>query len=300
MSKEAAMKLLGADPTTAKPSLITPEVSPGSTEVASPEAPKDELQSSRLAILAKKETAIQKEREAIKKEREDFAKERAESDAYRNRGKQFDETFAKDKKAALKLLGFTDTDIANIMADSEPKEETVEDKARKIAAEETQKIREELAKEKTDNENARNKRLVDNLKTNIKDTIKKEAEKYEFCAFDGEDAEAEAYNIIVKELKDSGNLLTVNQALDIHEETLEALEKERQKIIKKLQIKPPEELAPTSTKEGKPLVSNVPTKPKTLTNNIAPTTAAAAAPRSETPQQKKERLVQALLALGKS
>jgi len=308
MSKAAAMALMTGLPASShevKPSLLTPDVPASGNADSQPEAaaPKEELQSSRLAILAKKEAALIKEREALKKDREQYLKDKEVADGYLKRGKEFDETFSKDKKAALKLLGYTDTDIVNFMAEADIKEPTAEDIARRVAKEEAQTLRDEMAKEKAENQTAYNNRLVTGLKTDIKNSIKDNPDKYDFCTFEGPEAETMAYQVIVDELKETGKLLSHTDALDIVEELLEEQDKERRARIKKLQAAKTDALssdksAPTSLKDAEPLKSNA--KPKTLTNAIAPTTAASVAPRSETRDQKKQRLVNALLAMGKT
>ena len=63
--------------------------------------PKDELQSSRIAMLAKKEANIRRQAEEFKAQREAWLKEKEEADRYRQKGREFDEMRAKDPIAAF-------------------------------------------------------------------------------------------------------------------------------------------------------------------------------------------------------
>jgi hypothetical protein len=319
MSKATAMSLLSGipvDQVTATQSLVTPEVDPGGkkqdgqvvpqtgTEAVKPEPAKiDELESSRLAIYAKKEAALQIQREAFKKEKEEWEKnDKSRADAILAKGKQFDETFSKDKLGALRLLGYSDTDIINILSGMEEKKEaaaalSAEDVER-IAEEKAQKIRDEFKQKEEKTQAEQNDRLVSNLKTSIKETIKSQAEKYEYCSVE-EDAEAQAFEIIVEELKETSgqHLLSVAEALDIAEEYYEALDKHRGEIKKR---QPAAAVAPPAPEKEATRPTGAPTRVKTLTNNLSATTAAATVPQNETRSEKKERLAKLLLSLGKA
>lgn len=296
MSKATALTMLtGQAPTTVTPSLITPDM-PAKDATNEPietatEQQKDDLQSNRLAIFAKKEAAILKEREVLKKEREELQREKAEANAYKTKGQEFDELAKKDKIAALKMIGWSDTDIINAMAGTEKTEPDPIEAARKAAQEETAKIREELAKEKADLEKSTNLRLIKNLKTDISSQIKAQAEKFEYCAFQGAEAEEQAYHFIVENLKTNGELLSVEDALDMAESYYEERDK-AMAALKKRQPKTDESPipieAPSSVKQGIPPKSNTPASP--TKPMIPPTTV----PRRETTQQKKERLIEAL------
>lgn len=307
MSRETAMALMSQStpiqPPNANPlETASPESRDENTDALQANSP-DENQprqetsdASRLAIFAKKEAAIVKEREELKKLREDIQREKEEAEKYLSRGKQFDETFAKDKMAALRLIGLTDTDIINILSDTEEqKEPTPAEIARKAAQDEAQKLRDEIKREKEEAETRQNEAAITQLKSDISSTIKKDLEKYEYCAFEGPEAEAQAYEVISEHLKETGELLSVEQALDICEEYYEMRDK-AMASLKKRQPKPVEtqtEVTPASP------VSNVPSqsaKPApTLTNRLTPT---ATSPRHETREEKKQRLIKQLLAGG--
>ena len=303
MSKASAFEKFVNQTNISPATAVIEEAAPTETDVTavSPtdEQKNEELPSSRFAIIAKKEAAVLREREQLKKEREQLLKEKAEADHYRSRGKDFDETFKVDKIAAFKKLGFSDTDILNIFAEAEANKtaaESPEEVARKIAAEEAQKIRDELAKERADAEKEQNERLIGKLKTDISSLIKAESEKYEYCAFYSAEAEAQAYEIIVENLKTNGELLSVDEALAITEELYEERDK-AMSTLKKRQPKPaenpieePQQQARTRTHVGQPPVSNVPQNAKPAVQQKP----LQSLPRRETPEQKKQRLIAAL------
>ena len=289
MSKAAALEMLTGTPSQATSgSLVTGEIPKDvtpATEVTPPAsetpAAKPEPQSDRLAILVKKEAALQKERETLKKEREAWLAEKTEADQLRTRIKEFDETAKKDKMAALRMIGWSDEDIVNIIAASEQKATDPIEEARRIATEEAQKLRQEIADEKVKAEKERNNQLIGKLKNDILSTIEKEAEKFEICAFRGPEAQEQVYEVIVENLKTNNELLSVNDALAIVEEYYEEEAKALQGL-KKFKAATPLE-APKLN--GEPPKSNTPqpAKSKTLTNSVT-ATSTAAIPRRETPE----------------
>lgn len=313
MSKSAALSMLsGLPPQETTAGLMTPDLpqtlpeSLGKTDDQTHEAKPDELQSNRMAIFAKKESKLQQEREALKKERESYLKDKEESDAIRNRQKQFEETKQRDPIAALKLLGYSETEIFNGLAEQEQgaKELSPVEAARQAASEEVQKIREELATEKATLEKERNDRLISNLKADIGSTIQKEADKFEYCNFEGESAHEQIYEIIVDELRETGKLLSPSEAAEIAEELYEARDKAMMGIKKRQPAgnKPEPESAvttpeaPSSVKQGIPPKANVasPAKPRTLTNQVTSTIASTAAKTRESSAAKRQRLEEAL------
>jgi hypothetical protein len=270
----------------------------------------DELQSSRLAILAKKEAKIQREREEFQRQREAWLQEKKQADEYLKRGKEFDETRKTDPVAALKMIGFTDAEIMNYLAGQASKADpTPEDIARKAAQEEIEKLKIEQTEAQKKQEEARNERLVTNLKSQISNAIKSEAEKFEYCAFEGPAAEDLAYEIIVETLKESDELITAEEALALAEDYYEMRDKEMTKLRKRQAGQPveaavpptaleinTEKEAPSSMKRGLPPKSNVapPQRAKPLTNQITANAPSVSAPRRETREEKKERLAEAL------
>lgn len=317
MSKQSALNMM-TQPTgtqiTATPGLMTPNLSvdPAAELTVGPVdpppvAPKDDLNASRLAIFAKKEAALHREREALKTERDSWQKEKEEAEGYRTKGKTFDDMRAKDPIAALKVLGFTDTEIMNFLAEGEKKEASPEDIARKIAQEEAQKIRDELKAQHEAGEKDQQEKAIARLKSDITSTIKTQADKFEYCSFEGPEAELQVYEIIVENLRENGELLDVEQAFQMAEEYYEARDKAMAGLKKRQPIPAtpaaePDTLPPTGDtaarggRTGSAPTSNVPQppqRPKTLTNAVA-ATAGATIPRRETPAEKRERLINAL------
>ena len=344
MSKEAALAMLTGQPAQAasvipapgtQPGLLTPEVSASSTvtnpEVVTvdPNAPKDEITAGRLAIIAKREAQFHKDREAFKLEREQWSKtEKAQADEYIRRGKEFDELAAKDKVAALKKLGWSDTDIINAVAETGPREETPEEVARRIAKEEVDQIRKEAQAERDKLVEERNQFLINRLKTDISSTIKSQAEKYEYTNLEGAAGERMVYSFIEENLKVNkdaqGNpeLLTVEQALQMAEEYYEERDKAFDSLKKRrtrLKIDPAtgdvvtaaqtETTSPAGAQAargaaaGTAPVSNVPSKRSpTLTNEVTATSSAMARSdmqrRFESEGEKKARLIEKLRKMG--
>lgn len=311
MSKESAMKAAlapGQQPETQ--STQNPE---GTQQAAQTQTtPAQNLDASRLAIFAKKEAKFRQEQEAFRLEREKWQQELELAKTTNQRVRDFEDLAKKDKIAALKQLGWSDTDIINAM-NPENNEPSAEEIARKIAQEETQKIRDEQKQREEEAAKAQNEALITQLKTDIGSAIKANAEKFEFCNFEGAEAEAQAYQIIVENLRENGELLSVEEALEITEEYYEERAKAVLSGVKKLKPAPAAETTTASGAEpagattsrgantGKPPVSNVPQKSKTLTNSVTATTTALASTtqnKRETPAEKRERLINEIKTRG--
>lgn len=287
MSKQSAMNMiLGEGSPAVSASLIT-----GDMPTEAPSQPTDKavdakpaMDSDRFAAFAKRESQLQKDREEVKRQREEILKEKESLGAVKKRASDFDEAWKKNKVEALRMLGATDEDIINIMAETQKSEETPEDRARKIAQEEADKIRAELRTEKEQLTKSQNDRLVNNLKSDIGEKIKANAEKYEYCAFEGPAAEVQAFEIIKANLKENNELLTVDQALEIAEEFYETRDK-AMAALKKRQPK-----VEAKAEEPAPVQRS-----RTITNQVSPT-ATSMVQRRETPSEKRSRLENALRA----
>lgn len=299
MSKASAFQMASGTSATPAPAVQAVPIQPGIVEapqVQQPVQTPDELTSSRLAILAKKEAQIVKDREAYKREREETLKQRSEADQILAKAREFEQTRLKDPVAALKMLGFSETEIFNYMAQAEKTEPTTEDIARRISQEETQKVRDDLQKQKDDDLRVENDRLITNLRNDISSSITKNAEKFEYCAFEP-DAEAQVYEIIVENLKANKELLSVEQALEIAEEFYYEKDKAAQNLKKRQALFKPAEgvivesqAKTTPAEKPKPAASRSPT----LTNRVTATAASLSSPARETASQKKERLAEVL------
>lgn len=299
MSKESALQMLSGTtaPVQTTPGLLTHDM-PTKTAAADPaaaaavETPKDNvvgLETSRLAIFAKKEAALLKEREAFKAEREAVAREKAEAEAYRRRGQEFDEISKKDKIAALRMIGWTETDIVNAIAGTEtaadptPEERAAAAAEAKIAA--WEKAQEDKA---TKQASERNLQTIQTLKKNIADTITNQAEKFEFCSIEGAEAEEQVYEIIEQNLIINKELLTVEQALEIAEELYEARDKAYSAAKKRAARGAQTTDAPVQTEPKQ--AASTGTKPDAPARGRTEAPVVPTIPLKETRDQKKERL----------
>jgi hypothetical protein len=312
MGKAEALTMLTGEPSNATSgSLVTGEIPavtadqlaetiPSNTTEITPKIERDEMQSSRLAVFAKKEAQIQREREALKAEREAYLQEKAQADEYLRRGREFDEIAKQDKIKALRLIGWSDEDIINVIADVQTKQTDPIEEARRVAAEEAKKLRDEIAQEKAQAEQTRNAQLISRLKSDISETIKQKADQYEFCAYEGVEAQEQVYEIILENLKLNNELLSVDEALEMAEEFYENKARGMQ-ALKKLQAKQAAEqeavTQPIATQTTRTTATQPQSKPKTLTNAATATTSGIIN-RRETPSEKKERLIKALMNGG--
>lgn len=277
-----------------------PQESLEQTESTTSEPPiKDELVSSRIAQIARKEAKYREEQESLKKEREELLASKAKFDPFYEKYKQFEEMKAKDPVAAIKLLGFTETDYVNFVAASEDKS-TPEERAERIAEAKIAEFKAEQAQTAKAEEQRRNTEAVDGFKRNIGITLKTNAERFELCNYYGEAAEAlimktvqEAYQ---EDLKTNPNAepLSAEKAAELVEGYYEEFHKEASKLKKfqpKEETTEEEELAKKEPVKEEPLKAEVkPGMPaRTLTNKVAPK-ATPESPRRESPSDKRERL----------
>lgn len=312
MSRESAMSMLnGASSGVVTPPLV-PQVSPmpepkteAATEVPKTEAVTTAIDSDRFAMLAKKEAKVQKEREEWKAQ---VAKERAEIEELKTKLKTpyekiqaFEALKAKDPIAALKEIGFTETDIFNFMAGQEKKEPTTEELARAAAAEEVNKFKQEQAKVAAELQKSRETALLSSYTDNISNAIKKNPDKYEYANYFGEEAKELGLEFARECVKANQEPPTPEEVAEAVEEYYEEQDKAMSALKKrqpKVEVKAPSESDRMFKKEpertrtltdttGKPL--------KTLTNK-ATATVASTVTRKETHEQKKERLIAALKA----
>lgn len=305
MSKESALKLAGGSPIVV-PTTTAPAAAPVATPVVEATAgatPPAETKDDRLSIIIKKEAKLFQEQEKIKKEREDWAKKQIEYDTVINRAKKFDEIAGKDKIAALKSLGWSDTDIVNAM-NQEPTAANAVEEARRIAKEEADKIRAELSDKDKKSLAESNARLVTNFKKDLSDTLKKEADKFKFAAYEGKEAEIQAMKIIEENLRltKGEELISIQEALEMTNDIYKAKYEGAKGLFEPAPVAEPVVDTPArGSMAGKPPVSSTPQpKPRTLTNAVTPTAASAntTTTRTETPGEKRQRLADALRAGG--
>jgi|ERR1700722_1145509 len=314
MSKESALKLATGNPAAiANPSLISANP-PATVKAAEPVVPAAGASAidtapattttmdkdNKLAIFIKKEAEIFKAREQVKKDQLELVAKQKEYDDVISKAKLYNETFSKDKVAALKLLGWSETDIVNLMAEKtavDPVEE-----ARRIVAEETAKIRSEFTEKEKKAAIERDAALVSNFKNDLAETLKKDASKYKFAAHRGKEAELQAMAIIEQNLiaTEGKELISIEEALQITDDLYKADYAAAPKIDE-----PAPAAEPTTTAEvqrgsmaGRPPISNVPVKTKTLTNAITATAASARLSVNESRAEKRERLMNVIKTHG--
>lgn len=294
MSKEQAMSMLtGQTITSVNPSLITgdmptsPEVPQEVTQV---QATKD-IDSDRFAKIAAREAKFVKDREAFKLEQQTIAQEKEKLRSVKEQIDQFEQMKTKDPVAALKAIGFKEEDIFNFLAAKE--EPTTEEKAALAAQTEIKKFRDEQLAEVKKLEQERSDRALKAYKDQIPKMISSEAEKYEYCNYNGPIAEEIIYETILNFMKDD-QTLTPHDAMKEAIEAVEKMYEDEDVAMSKLKKRQPKEAVAPAAPEV-PLKAQVnprsssPNRATSLTNKIAPTTASTAK-KSESPSEKRARL----------
>lgn len=265
-----------------------------------------------FAQIAKKESERVRKEQQLKIDREAFQKEKAEAQAIIQKENEFQSLKQKDVVQALKLKGFSEQDIFNYLADQQPKELTPEEKAAKAASEAADaKIKAWEDQQKKEKEEARAKAdssLITGFKGTIAKTIEAEKDKYEYCAHYGEMANDLVYETVLAIIKDAkGEGIPEprelrKQAIDLVEEYYEEQDKAMSTIKKRNPNPAPAKEEPTKAPErtrtvtdvrGEPVAPTI-TKTRTLSNGAVATAASALRNRTETKDQKRERLINAL------
>lgn len=291
-----------------------PEVNPAA-EAAPVVEPTKSLDSTRFASLAKKEAEIVRLRQEVNKERDSIASEKERLKPLFEKYQKFEETRSKDPVEALKIMGFSETDLINFMAGQEKPELTDAEKSAKIAAQTADdRIKafrdEQDANAKKAQEDA-DAKTVANFKGGLSTSIQTDKETLQWCAYMGEKAVDLAYDFILEDLKENEGkeghqMMSVKDALASVEAFFEEEDQKATAAIPKRQPNP-EPAAITEEPMAKPertktlLPSDKPTPPKpvitktrTLTNAATVTAASGAPRRQETRDEKKERLAEML------
>lgn len=286
MSKEAALNMLSGNTTPTTAAAPEPVATPTPTET-----PKPTLDSERFARLAAKEAQLQKDREAYKAQVEALKPVKEQID-------QFNELKKTDKIAALKLMGFTEEDIVNFIADQpEKKEPTPAELAAKAAQEELEKYKKEQLELKTKEQQERDERNIKAFKDGIGEAIAKDAEKYEYLNHYGAIAQDVVYETVLQFIKEDPNMTPLDALKEAMASVEEYYEEEMDKVIKlkKLQSK----LSPVATEtiktepQRKTVITppraeaTPPSKPKVAPHPPVP-------PAKETAAQKRARLEEML------
>lgn len=268
------------------------------SEAQAPETPKEGLiDSTRFSHLAKKESELVKQREVFKKEQETLHAEKEKMKEIQAQITEFESTKQKDPVAALKILGFTETDIMNFLAAQEDNS-TPEEKATKAAQKEIQAFRDEQSKEKQAAQEKQNEVIITNFKKDITKHVQADSEKYEYCAHHGPAADALIYETFNRIIKDTPEITKeegwysklLQETTDIVENYYEEEDK-RMSTLKKRQPKIDALLDAAPPKEA-PLKAELSPRPKTLSNQISATVASTTVKRNETPAEKRARLIE--------
>lgn len=269
-----------------------------------------QLQSTPFNHLAKKEAEFVRKTQEFKKEQDTWGQERARLADAKKQYDQYNELKKTDPVAALKMLGFSETDIFNYMANAQPPELSTEQKAIQAAeAAADAKIKafeDNQTQKQVQARQAQDQNLIQGFKSELNQTIAKNAEKFEYCNYYGPEAEALAYEITLAVVNDSkgADIITAQEAVQMAEEYFEERDKEMNKLKKRNPTPPSAEpkVEPTRTRTVSPPQASVgegPPKPaitktRTLTNGISSTIASTRHRMNETKEQKRERLIQAL------
>lgn len=295
MSKESATAMLNAS-IPAPTEGATLGGNPGLQPV--PEAPKQEaLESTRFAHLAKKEVELQKQRESFKKEQESLTQEREKMKAIHKKLQDFDEMKLKDPVAALKLAGFTETDLFNFIAAAEDNS-TPEQKATKAAQAEINKFKEEQSKKEQEAQTKRNTEVLDSFRKDIQKQIASDKDKYEYCNYNGPLAEELIYETVAAVLEESKEVISVQEAAEM----VESYYEEQDKAMSNLKKRKPKEPETVIQPQDEPLRAQVSPRPSTPSKTLSSKTTASVAStvtRKETHAEKRQRLIETLGNLGK-
>jgi len=296
MSKETAMALVQGPI-----DIVTP--SPNDPSASMPQAPAKpikELDSARFAHLARKEAEIVKEKQAL-------AAERDRLKPVWEQYQKYEQTKKENPIEALKLMGFSETDVFNYLANKEaPKEPTPEEKAIKAAEEAAQtKIKaweEEQVKKLKDQETQQDKRTLAEFRNQISKTIELDKDKFEYINYYGPEAESLIYQTIETALINSKgtDLMSIQEAAELVENYYEGLDKGMANLKKRQPIAAPapapkgQERSRTTT-AGDPNYQPRPTvsKARTLHSGVT-ATSAGLVNKIESKSERRERLIRVL------
>ena len=311
MSKDSALKLATTPSATPAAPVVAAVAQPpaGATTIDTPQAAAP-AHDNRLDIIIKKETQIFKDREQLKKAQAEATESKRQSDEIISRVRAFEDKAKTSKVDALKMLGWTDTDIINLINADKPNAPTAEEIAAKVADEKVKGLDDKWTQKEKKAQEDRDAQEISTFRGEIGSTLKSEASKYKYAASEGREAELQAWAIILQNLKatatpenPSGEVLTIGEALEITDEYYKMKYESKRKLFEepKVQIETPEAPAKPAggTFAGRAPVSNTPQPPKTLTNAVAPTSRAAATTTTrETPEAKRARLADMIRGSG--
>lgn len=273
-------------------------VVPIEPKIETPVTP-ESLSSDKFAQFAKKEAKLQREREALATEKKAMLESKAKYDDVEKKFRDFENLRQTDPIAAMKLAGFSDTDIFNVYAKAEQDKKASESpEAKAIAAADARikEFEEKQAKQAEEAKKATDDATLKRFRSDITKTVTSDKDKYEYCNFNGPYAEDLIYvtmENIVKELKPDESMPSLSEVADMVETYFEEQDKSMNSLKKRgykpVEVQAEVEAAPTPI-----------TRSKTLSNKIAPTVAstAGAVSKRESPAEKKARLVKQIQEHG--
>lgn len=301
MSKEAAL------------AAATSIVGPTGTAAAAPSTPTPEA-TTVPANLAKKEAEIVRQQMELKKERETFGTEKQKVQEILKAANEFDALRKNDPVAALKKLGYTETEIFNWMAAQEKTELTAEEKAiaaaKEAAAAEIKAFKDADTLEKQKAQEQLDQKTLGSFKSGISSLIKANPIKFEYCAYEGAAAEALIYETVLQSVVASKgkDVISAQEATELAEAYYEEKDKGMAALTKR---KPA--VSETDTKKEPERTRTVdPNSPgaatakatvqrnRSINNGARATVASTTAKKPETPTEKRARLENMLRNGGKS
>lgn len=264
------------------------------TEVVTPPQAESSIMSvdsDRFAKIAAREAKFVKERETFKSEQQKLYEEKQALASVKTQLDEFEALRSKDPIAALKKLGFSETDVFNFISSKE--EPTIEQIATQRAEELMKQEFEKRDKVQAEKEAAASKeredRAINGFKETISSSIKKDAEKYEYCAYEGAEAEGIIYETVLEIIKEEPDILphkAMQEAIELTEKYYE----EKDLEMAKLKKRQPKVEAPV-VEEKKVVRTRTPDKVSAPTLTAKATaTAASTIPKGETSSQKRARL----------
>lgn len=307
MSRESALAQATGKIDATKPVSELPKVAPqaagvtgdttgdGAVNATNPDTVEPEnLESTRFSAIAKREAKLVKERQEYLAEKAKTEALQKELDAKIQPFRQFEELISKDKLAALKSLGFTDTDIFNLLSNLDAKEPTAAEIAEKAAKAQIDAYKKEQSEKEEKARVENDQRLIQRFKGNIAEIRMKEAEKFPHCAFRGELADAQVFQVVTQVLKDTKEMLTLPEAMQIVEDYYREDFEELGIKFKPKPVEIPGDGNPPGVSQAEVKVMPSPTpaphsQPASLTSK-ARATSAAIVNRIENREQKRARL----------
>lgn len=302
MSKESAMAVATGSPIPA--SIETPVNSVASH---SSEAPQ-QLQSTPFSQLANKEAEIVKARDEVKRERELINSEKQKIQAIQKQYDEYQTTKAKDPMAALKMLGFSETDIINYLANQTPEELSPEQKAAQAAEAafdaKAKAFEENQNKKIQEQQKQADTQLIQSYRNDVAKTIAANPDEFEYCNYYGKVAQDLIYETVLAVVAESKGteVVSAKEASQMVEQYYEDMDKEMNKLKKRGAVAAPTESQPVSTERTRTVTPGYPNEPQpkpTITrtrtlSGVSPSMASARQAMNETKDQKRERLMNIL------